>query len=80
MWEQALKLDEDGVIKATLSAAELPAEEILIAMTDPVIKQRLIENTEGSVGRGTFGSPTFFVGGEIYFGKDKLRDAIEAAQ
>jgi len=80
MWEQALKLDEDDVIAATLSAAALPAEEIMSAIADPVIKQRLIENTEGSVGRGTFGSPTFFVGDEIYFGKDKLRDAIEAAQ
>jgi len=80
MWEQALKLDEDDVIEATLSAAELPAQEIMIAMADPAIKQRLIENTENSVGRGTFGSPTFFVSDEIYFGKDKLRDAIEAAQ
>jgi 2-hydroxychromene-2-carboxylate isomerase len=26
------------------------------------------------VARGTFGSPTFFVGKEIYFGKDSLRD------
>jgi len=32
------------------------------------------------VGRGTFGSPTLFVGDEIYFGKDKLRDAIEATR
>lgn len=52
----------------------------MTAMGDPIIKQRLIENTEHSVGRGTFGSPTLFVGDEIYFGKGKLRDAIEAAQ
>jgi 2-hydroxychromene-2-carboxylate isomerase len=31
-----------------------------------------------SVERGAFGSPTFFVGDEIYFGKDRLRDVEEA--
>lgn len=80
MWEQALKLDDDDVIRATLSAAGLPIEEIMTGMVDPTVKQRLIENTENSVGRGTFGSPTLFVGDEIFFGKDKLRDALEAAQ
>lgn len=80
MWEEALKLDDDDVIRATLSAAGLPIEEIMTGMVDPTVKQRLIENTENSVGRGTFGSPTLFVGDEIFFGKDKLRDALEAAQ
>jgi 2-hydroxychromene-2-carboxylate isomerase len=80
MWEQAMKLDDDDVIRATLSAAGLPIEEIMTGMVDPTVKQRLIENTENSVGRGTFGSPTLFVGDEIFFGKDKLRDALEAAQ
>jgi 2-hydroxychromene-2-carboxylate isomerase len=38
------------------------------------VKKKLIENTSNAVARGTFGSPTFFVGNEIYFGKDSLRD------
>ena len=37
-------------------------------------KDRLVANTTASVERGTFGSPTFFVGEEIFFGKDRLRD------
>lgn len=80
MWEQALKMDEDDVITAVLDAADLPTAEIVAGMSDPAVKQALIESTEASVHRGTFGSPTLFVGDEIYFGKDKLRDAIEAAQ
>ena len=36
-----------------------------------------MRNTEASVARGTFGSPTFFVGDEIFFGKDQLRDVEE---
>jgi len=80
MWEQALKMDEDDIIAGVLEAAALPAAEIFAGMSDPAVKQGLIETTEASVRRGTFGSPTLFVGDEIYFGKDKLRDAVEAAQ
>jgi 2-hydroxychromene-2-carboxylate isomerase len=80
MWEQALKLDEDDIIRETLLKADLPADEIIGAMADPSVKQALIDSTEQSVERGTFGSPTLFVGAEIFFGKDKLRDAIETAQ
>jgi 2-hydroxychromene-2-carboxylate isomerase len=80
MWEQALKMDEEEIITAALDAAGLPTQEILAGMADPIVKQSLIQNTEKSVNRGTFGSPTLFVGDEIYFGKDKLRDAVEAAQ
>ena len=42
------------------------------------MKDELLANTQHSVERGTFGSPTFFVGDEIYFGKDRLRDVEEA--
>ncbi|MEJ2132438.1 MAG: DsbA family protein, partial [Gammaproteobacteria bacterium] len=80
MWEQARKMDEDDVILSTLEAAGLPAQEIMTATSESSVKQALIDNTESSVARGTFGSPTFFVDTEIYFGKDKLRDALEAAQ
>ena len=47
-------------------------------MQDPTVKERLLRNTEQSVARGTFGSPTFFVGEEIFFGKDRLREVEEA--
>ena len=46
-------------------------------MQDPEIKQHLLANTQRSVERGTFGSPTFFVGDEIFFGKDRLHDVEE---
>lgn len=36
--------------------------------------------TAHAVHRGVFGSPSFFVGEDLYFGKDRLRDAVEAAE
>ena len=41
-------------------------------------RTRLLAKTQRAVDRGTFGSPTFFVGDEIFFGKDRLRDVEEA--
>jgi 2-hydroxychromene-2-carboxylate isomerase len=77
MWAEPKKLDEPEVIAAALRESGLPAEELLALSADPAVKQELLENTERSVARGTFGSPTFFVGDEIFFGKDRLREVEE---
>ena len=77
MWREPKKMDELPVIEAALAESGLPVAEILAGAQDAAVKQALIANTEASVARGTFGSPTFFVGDEIYFGKDRLRDVEE---
>jgi len=77
MWAQGLKMDDPAVVKAALEAAELPADQILALTQDPEVKAKLIENTEGAVARGVFGSPSFLVGDELFFGKDRLRDVAE---
>jgi 2-hydroxychromene-2-carboxylate isomerase len=77
MWVEPKKMDDPAVIRQALTESGLPAEAILEGVEDPQIKQRLIEYTEDSVARGTFGSPSFFVGNELYFGKDKLREVEE---
>ena len=77
MWEQGLNMADPDVIRDALSAAHLPADEIIAGSALAEVKQKLIANTQASVDRGTFGAPTFFVGDEIYFGKDKLREVEE---
>jgi len=77
MWARQQKMDDPEVLRARLDAAGLPTEELIrLSQTDEV-KQTLLRNTEAAVARGAFGSPTFFVGDEIFFGKDRLRD-VEA--
>ena len=49
-------------------------DTVLAGIQDPVVKQQLIDNTNAAVERGVFGSPSFFVGDELYFGKDKLQE------
>jgi len=83
MWAEPKKLDEPEVLRAALEESGLDAKALLELAQSPEIKARLLENTQRSVDRGSFGAPTFFVDDEIYFGKDRLRDveeAIEAAQ
>ncbi len=77
MWEQGLNMADAEVISQALQDAGLPASETIAGTQLPEIKQELIDNTTASVGRGTFGSPTFYVGDEIYFGKDRLQE-VEA--
>jgi 2-hydroxychromene-2-carboxylate isomerase len=77
MWAEPKKMDEPDVIRAALVESGLPADELVALASDPGVKQELLENTERSVARGTFGSPTFFVGVEIFFGKDRLREVEE---
>jgi len=72
MWEKALKMDELDVLTNSLKEYGLPVEDILNAISDSDIKQGLISNTEKAVNQGAFGSPTFLVGDELFFGKDTL--------
>lgn len=77
MWHTPQKLDDPDVFHAALIASGLPADEIFAGTQLPEVKARLIANTEASVARGNFGSPSFFAGAEMFFGKDKLA-AFEA--
>ena len=77
MWAEPKKMDDPGVVRAALVSSDLPADEIMAGIQQPEIKQQLIQNTEDSVARGVFGSPSFFVGAELFFGKDKLVEVEE---
>jgi 2-hydroxychromene-2-carboxylate isomerase len=85
MWTEGLKMDDPAVIEAALTKAGLPAQRLMALTADPEVKAKLIANTEAAVAAGVFGSPSFVVGGELFFGKDRLRDvedeiaAVEAA-
>jgi 2-hydroxychromene-2-carboxylate isomerase len=83
MWEEPKKMDDPAVIRAALESSGLDGARTLARIQEQDVKDRLLKNTESSVARGTFGAPTFFVGEEMFFGKDKLRDVeeeIEAAK
>ena len=78
MWEQQRDMADEAQILAVLAAAGLDGPALLLKSQDPEVKAGLMANTERAHARGAFGSPTFFVGDDIYFGKDRLREVEEA--
>ena len=77
MWEQGKKMDDPEVIAAALDQSGFDGAAILAGIQEQSVKDELLNNTVASVERGTFGSPTFFVGAEMFFGKDRLADVEE---
>jgi 2-hydroxychromene-2-carboxylate isomerase len=65
------------VFREAFLASGLDIDRIVARAQQDDVKKKLIENTSSAVARGTFGSPTFFVGDEIYFGKDSLHEVEE---
>jgi len=78
MWVEPKKLDDPGTLARVLDENGLDAATLLAKSRDPEVKAGLIANTDSAVARGAFGSPTFFVGDQMFFGKDQLRDVEEA--
>ena len=74
MWEQGLKLDDPAVIGPALTSAGLDAAALMALSQDPDVKAELVANTQRAFEQGAFGSPSFLVGDELFFGKDRLRD------
>lgn len=77
MWSEPRKMDDPKLWRAALLEAGFDAPRFEEMVQDPEIKERLLANTQRSVERGTFGSPTVFVGDEIFSGKDRLHDVEE---
>ena len=78
MWEEPKKMDDPQVAREALISSGIDFDRLFARAQEPDVKNRLLELTQDAVNRGAFGSPTFFVGNEMFFGKDQLRDVEEA--
>jgi len=77
MWVEPKKMDDPEVAIKALTASGLDGAKLFARAQEPDVKAKLIENTQMAVERGAFGSPTFFVGKEMFFGKEQLREVEE---
>jgi 2-hydroxychromene-2-carboxylate isomerase len=77
MWIEPKKMDDPEVAVKALTASGLDGAKLLARSQEADVKAKLIENTQNAVERGAFGSPTFFVGKEMFFGKEQLREVEE---
>ena len=77
MWVEPKKMDDPEVAMKALTASGLDAAKLFARAQEPEVKAKLVANTQAAVERGAFGSPTFFVGNEMFFGKEQLREVEE---
>ena len=74
MWRSPRNMGDPDTARAAIEEAGLDAAAILALAGDAAVKAELTANTERAAARGVFGAPSFFIGDELWFGKDRLRD------
>ena len=77
MWVEPKKMDDLETFRNAFIASGIDIDRLIARAQQDDVKKKLIENTGDAVKRGAFGSPTFCVGQEMFFGKDQLRDVEE---
>jgi 2-hydroxychromene-2-carboxylate isomerase len=77
MWENEKKLDDPDELKAAYDNAGFDSDKIFSLMGTQEIKDKLLNNSSAAAERGVFGIPTFFVGDEMYFGKNTIEEIIK---
>ena len=78
-WEREEDIADDAVLSAICTECGIDPAQFHAAIARPEIKQQLKDNTEELIRRGGFGSPTFFIGDDMYFGNDRLPLVLAAA-
>ena len=76
IWEEGVDVTNPEALGAAVQAAGFDAKDLFERSQTDEVKQGLIDNTQNAVERGAFGIPTMYVGGEMFFGKERL-DQIE---
>lgn len=78
MWEEPKKMDDLETFRTAFISSGIDIDRLIARAQQDDVKKKLIDRTTDAVNRGAFGSPTFFVGKEMFFGKDQLRDVEES--
>lgn len=79
-WTDDKDISQVPVLTEIFLAVGIDAGNLLAAIDRPPVKDALRANTQEAIDRGSFGSPTIFVGGDdMYFGNDRMpliKDAV----
>jgi 2-hydroxychromene-2-carboxylate isomerase len=78
MWEEPKKMDDLETFRSAFIASGVDIDKLIARAQQDDVKKKLIDLTTDAVNRGAFGSPTFFVGKEMFFGKDRIRDVEDS--
>jgi len=71
-WAREEDISQDAVLLKICNQVGIDGDAFLAGIAQPAIKAQLKANTEEVIARGGFGSPTLFLGDDMYFGNDRL--------
>jgi 2-hydroxychromene-2-carboxylate isomerase len=80
IWVDALNMNDPATVGAVLNKAGFDPQQLMALANDQATKDALKTTTAEAVSRGAFGAPTFFVGGQMFWGQDRLDFVKEALQ
>lgn len=78
MWENEINVGDPDAVRSVLDNAGLDSAALLAKADDPDVKAELVANTDKAAERGAFGVPTFFVGTEMFWGKERMGQVEDA--
>ena len=71
-WGEGRDLAAPEAVADVAQGLGIARDDLLAAVADPRIKDRLKAQTQAAIERGVFGSPFIFVDGEPFWGADRL--------
>jgi 2-hydroxychromene-2-carboxylate isomerase len=77
-WAEAQNLSDETRLRELFENVGVPAITLMADIERKEVKDRLDQNTDRALERGVFGTPTFFVGREMFWGNDRI-DIVEEA-
>ncbi len=78
-WTQGILMSTPENLARALAEAGQDKERVEALAGSPEIKEALIQQAPRAIERGIFGAPTFVVNGELFWGDDRLEEALAAA-
>jgi len=72
IWVDGKDMNDPQVVASVLEQAGFDAGALVALASDPEVKDHLKSLTAIAVERGVFGAPAFFIGGQLYWGQDRL--------
>lgn len=77
-WRDDSDLSNEAVLAGLGESLSLDSNSLLQAANTPEIRGIYTANTEDAIQRSVFGSPTYFVDGDMFYGQDRL-ELVEQA-
>jgi len=72
LWEDDRNIDDPDIVASVCEACGLPAAAIMEAAGGSDIADRFAADTREAIERGVFGAPSWLIGGELFWGQDRL--------